>query len=417
MLFRSPVRNMGRRMSRQELPSLRTDIEDAVNVPPPLERLPNAYSYKPKIKEDLRPLGRNGLLSPDVSSASARTRSRGGDDYFTQPRDRDRDKDPRSKPGTPSGTSRPTTPNLTRATSDFTPRSPSALNPDTAYGKSRRDRNGSRPSSPNTSRPGTPSVDRHHRRQGSKDERYDEFDKPRKTYSNPLPSLRGERLDLYDKRRAEAFPAVAEGRSRPCSPLPGSSSCFNDRFSTPYPQDLTTPHPRRDHSPDCVIASSTSALPTLTAVWPPTFIPPSHPPQAIRTNHHLDEPSMGSYRRHSLDTESGHIAPLPPCPRTTPVFGAYDWLTLSKCGGFNICPTCYTANVSGTQFVNHFVPRPFGVEGREGVVCDFGTQPWYRIAWLLLQKNREQDLSLIYRLAEILERHGKGNTEDRKSVV
>ena len=120
---------------------------------------------------------------------------------------------------------------------------------------------------------------------------------------------------------------------------------------------------------------------------------------------------MGSYRRHSLDTESGHIAPLPPCPRTTPVFGAYDWLTLSKCGGFNICPTCYTANVSGTQFVNHFVPRPFGVEGREGVVCDFGTQPWYRIAWLLLQKNREQDLSLIYRLAEILERHGKGNTE------
>ncbi len=46
------------------------------------------------------------------------------------------------------------------------------------------------------------------------------------------------------------------------------------------------------------------------------------------------------------------------------------------------------------------MPRPFANIGAE-VVCDFGSQAWYRIAWLMVQKNRERDLGLIYRVAEI----------------
>lgn len=383
----SPEPNMGGRKSRHDLPSLKTDVADATTAPPPLERSPNAYAYAPKIKEDLRVPPKNGLLSPGVGSA--RPRSRGGEGYFDQPRERERDRS--SRPGTPAGASRPTTPTFARANSDFGPRSPSALNPDAAYGKSRRERgrNGG-------SRPVTPSG---HPRQESRDERYDEFDKPSKTYSNPLPSP-GTGPAGFDKRRIETFSPVSESRSlrpvsRPVSPFEDS------QYPKPYDQRDTaiTERNSKEHFPERVITSAT--MPTIPPpAWPPTFIPPP-----TRPNTHLDPPSMGSYRRFSQDLESGKIVPLPPCPRTSPLHGAYDWLTLPRCADFHICPTCYSANVEGTQFRNFFVPSPFGRASQgsaEGIVCDFGTQPWYRIAWLMLRKNREKELSLILRLAEIL---------------
>lgn len=35
------------------------------------------------------------------------------------------------------------------------------------------------------------------------------------------------------------------------------------------------------------------------------------------------------------------------------------------------------------------------------VLCDFGSSPWYRIAWLLTRKERRKDLNLFYGLAHI----------------
>lgn len=53
-----------------------------------------------------------------------------------------------------------------------------------------------------------------------------------------------------------------------------------------------------------------------------------------------------------------------------------------------------------SEFRNHFVPSPLRSSDAE-VICDFGSSPWYRIAWLLTLKERRRDLSLFYGLASI----------------
>jgi hypothetical protein len=125
------------------------------------------------------------------------------------------------------------------------------------------------------------------------------------------------------------------------------------------------------------------------------------PPFQPGDSQYLERP-MGSYRRHSQDIENGNIAPLPPCPRTMPLAGHIDWLTLPKCPSFNICPSCFNSTMAPTEFRSHFVPSPMR-SMREEVICDFGSQPWYRIAWLLTRKERRRDLQLIYDLAEVSE--------------
>ncbi|KAI9746474.1 MAG: hypothetical protein M1818_000187 [Claussenomyces sp. TS43310] len=127
---------------------------------------------------------------------------------------------------------------------------------------------------------------------------------------------------------------------------------------------------------------------------PPRFRPPEQEPP------YLERP-VGSYRRYSQDMEAGTIPPLPPCPRRTPLRGCIDWLTLPKCAGFNICPSCFSSTIMPTEYGAFFVPGPPRSINDE-VVCDFGSQPWYRIAWLLTLKDRKKDLGIMYRIADVL---------------
>lgn len=127
---------------------------------------------------------------------------------------------------------------------------------------------------------------------------------------------------------------------------------------------------------------------------------PRQPPfQPLQQSSHLDQ-SAGSYRRYSQDVNDGNIVPLPPCPRTTPSRGYNDWLTLPQAPSFNICPSCFESAMASTEFRNHFVAAPTR-SSHDEVLCDFGSQPWYRIAWLLTRKERRRDLSLMSSLANI----------------
>jgi hypothetical protein len=76
-----------------------------------------------------------------------------------------------------------------------------------------------------------------------------------------------------------------------------------------------------------------------------------------------------------------------------------DWLTLPRTD-FNICPDCYGAVFADTQFRTHFHPvlRPTGTP----IACDFGSSPWYRIAWLLTLKHKVPDLQLFHSLANVM---------------
>ncbi|KAM4056140.1 protein related to ser/arg-related nuclear matrix protein [Hirsutella rhossiliensis] len=122
---------------------------------------------------------------------------------------------------------------------------------------------------------------------------------------------------------------------------------------------------------------------------------PAFDPEKHRLS--TDRP-VGSYRRYSETKEQNGSGGLPECPRTVPVMGKMDWLTLPRTN-FNICPTCYDSVFAKSEFRTHFQPilRPTD----EAIVCDFGSSPWYRIAWLLTVKHERQDLRLFYHVVNV----------------
>ena len=186
-------------------------------------------------------------------------------------------------------------------------------------------------------------------------------------------------------RQSNAVPIPAKKRQP--TPPPGS-------IPIPIPSriDLHSPgETRRPPSmPQYDDNKPSSARPSASSWQPPTFKPPSS---------NLEKP-VGSYRRYSEDMERGAIVPLPTCPRTTFSRGRNDWLTLPQCPSFDMCPSCFNSTIAPTEFRSHFVQAPRRSSSTE-VLCDFGSSPWYRIAWLLTLKERRRDLKLFYGLANI----------------
>lgn len=107
----------------------------------------------------------------------------------------------------------------------------------------------------------------------------------------------------------------------------------------------------------------------------------------------------GVYRRYSESHDSQAMNKLPECKRIKPVAGKIDWLTLPR-SHFNICPDCYGSVFANSEYRTLF--QPFFYPNTTLVSCDFGSSPWYRIAWLLIQKNKDADLGLFLHLAEAM---------------
>jgi len=245
--------------------------------------------------------------------------------------------------------------------------------------------------------------------------------------TSPLPSPKGSpnRLSRGERERAETFPQRSGSRSpvgRPVSPF--------SQFDEGYPSDRLNPmdsqtRPRSRQSQ--TISTPTTATPSANrpvvlpmplsgnpdhlkmpqippmednrspssrprdSYWQPApFQPPSN---------NLQKP-VGSFRRYSEDVDRGSIVPLPSCPRTNYVRGKNDWLTLPKCSQFDICPSCFNSAIAPTEFRDFFIRAPNRPPDTEAL-CDFGSSPWYRIAWLLTRKERRRDLNLFYGLAKV----------------
>ncbi|KAJ4145480.1 hypothetical protein LMH87_004329 [Akanthomyces muscarius] len=110
------------------------------------------------------------------------------------------------------------------------------------------------------------------------------------------------------------------------------------------------------------------------------------------------ERPVGTYRRYSENKNAPASDQLPNCPRINPVVGKVDWLTLPRTD-FNICPECYGQVFSNSDYRTDFHPvlRPTV----DAIACDFGSSPWYRIAWLLILKNKDPDLRVFHDIAAI----------------
>ncbi|KAL6889713.1 hypothetical protein HDV57DRAFT_339542 [Trichoderma longibrachiatum] len=146
---------------------------------------------------------------------------------------------------------------------------------------------------------------------------------------------------------------------------------------------------------DRSVRSSTPRDSSMAKPWQPPPFDPSK--SGVRP-----DLTVGSYRRYSetkgRDGQSD-LPIIPECKRTEPVAGKMDWLTLPRTD-FSICPDCYGAVFADTQFRTHFQPvlRPTG----SPIACDFGSSPWYRIAWLLTLKHKVPDLQLFHSLANVM---------------
>ncbi|KAF1977693.1 hypothetical protein BU23DRAFT_526137 [Bimuria novae-zelandiae CBS 107.79] len=93
---------------------------------------------------------------------------------------------------------------------------------------------------------------------------------------------------------------------------------------------------------------------------------------------------------------------LPSCPRKEPSI-YNDWYTLEGCSNFDVCPSCYEGVFADTPFSGYF-SQTRRYERPTERVCDFGTSPWMRLAWLLTIKQRRSSPDLLYNLAKISER-------------
>lgn len=261
-------------------------------------------------------------------------------------------------------------------------------------------------------------------------------------FSSPLPSPKISpnqlpRIEPFE--RAETFPQGQRPSSRPVSPLYGSHELpRGDRLNPLSPGLVPRPSSRQSNTPGPISMPqmqqipapfpyhalpipipttidlnspgetrrtptvpqydgdrppSTRPAPNDKPYWqPPPFEPPQLPSNTL-------EKPVGSYRRYSEDVGRGGIAPLPSCPRMNSTTGYQDWLTLPQCPNFDICPSCFGSIIAPTAFRDHFIPAARRTD--ISIICDFGSSPWYRIAWLLTLKERRNDLGLFYGLAHV----------------
>jgi hypothetical protein len=457
---------IGRRRSRQDLPSLETKIPR--EIPPQYRR--SASAYGPSLRDDdknpLPPFRKSeSLLSPDVG--------RSGKDYFGQHPPRHHDSHGGRTP-TPVADKRASGGNYSAR--PVTPTSEKRTHPESGT-RSRRNtgerltrpqqlseesgRKLERPYSPHSARSSRSSnqsarrhyssseddvadsdSDRERRRRGdrnghdsrrrrspSRSNRSSSEVKPLSRMTSPLPSPKVspsqiQRGDPFD--RSEAFPRDKKRRdsrgSRDVSPFsPSEDTPRADRLNPldvrpsksrqssagpfakapvppphavpiPIPSNISLQSPGDTRRAPSYASfddkSSASISPPSAPYWQP---PPFQPGN-------LEKP-VGSYRRFSEDIERGTVAPLPSCPRTAFSRGRTDWLTLPQCPSFNICPSCFNSIIAPTEFRHLFIQA--GRRPDTDVLCDFGSSPWYRIAWLLTLKEKRRDLKLFYGLADI----------------
>lgn len=200
---------------------------------------------------------------------------------------------------------------------------------------------------------------------------------------SPDEDTRADRLNPLDPRPKPRQPSTAPSTKPSIPPAHAVPIPIPSRIDLQSPGDTkkTPSFPQFDDK-------KSSSPPTAPYWQPPPFEPGN-----------LEKP-VGSYRRFSQDIEKGKVAPLPSCPRTTFTRGRTDWLTLPQCPSFDICPSCFNSIIAPTEYCHLFVPAPRRPPETE-VLCDFGSSPWYRIAWLLTLKEKRRDLKLFYGLANI----------------
>ena len=202
-------------------------------------------------------------------------------------------------------------------------------------------------------------------------------------------------------QKATDWPDLARPKAGPSGPRPVPSSAAPNG---PRPVPSATSSTTGRTAATAAAAAAAATVPSLVhttsnqsqghadeRTWQlPTFDPEQ---DGVKIN-----VPVGAFRRFSEGRDSAGPPAFPPCPRTKPVAGKMDWLTLPRTD-FNICLTCYEAVFSNTKYRTEFSPmlRPTD----QPLVCNFGTSPWYRIALLIAWHQDAPDLRIFHQIANI----------------
>ena len=108
------------------------------------------------------------------------------------------------------------------------------------------------------------------------------------------------------------------------------------------------------------------------------------------------------------EVQNSALAQLPDCRWKHPTVarnraGSDRFLTLKRAESFMICPDCYGSLFANTEYQHLFVPAPVR-SGGQLISCDFGSSPWYRIAYLMTLKQQYPDLRLLQGIESVAAR-------------
>lgn len=201
------------------------------------------------------------------------------------------------------------------------------------------------------------------------------------TRTSASPPRRREESNRGSRPRASSR---STSTSTPVVPLPVPIS-----FGKSGSAERRTPATVREDSQDSASPSS---------YWKPGPFDPE------KQQVYLDQP-ITSFRRYSEDVQQGLLPQLPECRWKDPtVPGDVQFLSLPRAENFLICPDCYSGVFAKhDEFGRCFAPAPDRPPD-EPVRCNFGSCPWYRIAFLMTLKYRYRDLRLLESVAAVAAR-------------
>ncbi|KAL7625034.1 hypothetical protein AAE478_004248 [Parahypoxylon ruwenzoriense] len=209
-----------------------------------------------------------------------------------------------------------------------------------------------------------------------------------------------------EQRSQASFSRTSTGRSAPIATAPvaiptAAATVATATINSSSPTDprrsgiLPPPPPPRADSIRLEPRSSASILSSSPQRQSRQPLGPDSPRDVVTTDQ-----STALYRRYLDEVQAGGLPSMHRCPRRKPAIGHVDWLTLPRCDNFNICPSCYEAAFSNTEYAHHFVPAPFRSADRP-LACDFGTSRYYHIAYFFTQKYGKADLILFRNIANV----------------
>jgi len=182
--------------------------------------------------------------------------------------------------------------------------------------------------------------------------------------------------------------------SRPRAPS-RSTSIPNSGVPLPVPASLGRGSPSDRRVPAILREESQDPSSPVVPYWQPSPFDPE------KQKAYLDHP-ITTFRRYSEDVQQGVLPQLPECHWVVPTAPRdVQFLSLPRAENFLICPDCYGGVFAkNEEFRRFFVSAPDRPPDK-AVSCNFGSSPWYRIAFLMTMKYQFPDLRLLEGVASV----------------